>query len=115
MSKTNTGTKDDSQKPMMHLLPMGALFGASQVLTMGAKKYTPNGYKTVPDAKNRYTSALLRHLTSIQEGEEFDEESGLPHIDHITCCALILSWHQKNSTESNLDEETHEAMRRGGK
>lgn len=112
MNKDNL--KYDHDKPMMNLLPLDVLYSVAKVLTMGAKKYTPHGYRTVEDAENRYSSALLRHLTDFQQGIELDEESGLPHIDHVICCALIISWHQKNkktTLEQVLDEMKEHAMK----
>ena len=32
-----------------------------EVATIGAKKYSPGGWKLVPNAVDRYTDAMLRH------------------------------------------------------
>ena len=85
-------TKFDNDKPMMHLVPLVAVEAVAQVMTFGAKKYAPNGWKSVPDAVNRYNSAMLRHMVAIQKGELVDPDSGLPHADHIACNALFLSY-----------------------
>ena len=83
--------KNDNGKPRMDLLPFDALKGVSDVLTFGANKYTPNGWKDVPDAIPRYEAALLRHFTAIKTGEQNDPETGLPHIHHVACNALFLA------------------------
>jgi hypothetical protein len=85
------GVKDDGGKLMWNLLPWKATQGLIKVLTFGAKKYAPNGWRTVPNAKERYQAALLRHLCSINAGEKTDPESGLRHIDHIMCNAAFLA------------------------
>jgi len=85
------GAKDDNGKPRWDLLPWKAIAGLVSVLTFGAKKYSPNGWRTVPNAKSRYTAALLRHLYCIQNGELLDKESGLRHIDHLLCNAAFLA------------------------
>lgn len=85
------GLKDDKGKPMWELLPWKALNGLISILTFGASKYAPNGWRTVPNARERYTAALLRHLYAIQMGEKFDKESGLKHVDHLLCNAAFLS------------------------
>jgi hypothetical protein len=84
--------KYDAGKPQMDLVPLSSVYAVAEVMTFGAKKYSPNGWKTVPDAINRYTAAMLRHMTAIQDGEVVDPDSGLPHADHVACNALFLSW-----------------------
>ena len=93
---TEGSTKFDGDKPMMDLVPLSSVYAVSQVLTFGAKKYSANGWQDVPDARNRYNAAMLRHMTLVQDGEELDEDSGLPHADHIACNAMFLSWFRRN-------------------
>lgn len=85
------GAKDDKGKLLWNLLPWKALTGLVKVLTFGAKKYSPNGWRTVPDAENRYLAALLRHLSARAAGEKIDPESGLRHIDHVLTNATFLA------------------------
>ena len=87
------GQKDDSNKPRMELLPMDALMEVAKVLTYGAKKYAPGNWKKVPEARERYTGALLRHLAAWMEGEEADPEAKdeiLLHIAQAATNALFL-------------------------
>lgn len=84
--------KFDAGKPRMWLLPFVSLYEIARVLTFGAKKYAAHSWQTVPDGEERYTNALLRHLTSIQEGETHDKESGLLHWSHVGCNALFMIW-----------------------
>lgn len=91
------GIKHDQGKLRYDLYPLDAYKGCTEVLTFGANKYTPNGWKTVPDARNRYYAALIRHLNAQKEyidnggkGLALDEESGLPHLDHAQCCLVFL-------------------------
>ena len=91
------GVKYDDGKLRYDLYPLGAYAGCTAVLTFGANKYTPNGWKTVPDALNRYYAALVRHLNAQKEwldkgntGLALDTESGLPHLDHAQCCLVFL-------------------------
>ncbi len=80
--QTKSGRKDDTGKARFDLIPWGAIEGLVAVLTFGAKKYQPNGWRTVPDALPRYEAALLRHFAAYKRGEEVDPESGLPHLHH---------------------------------
>jgi Domain of unknown function (DUF5664) len=87
--------KYDGEKPMLHLLTQGcpkAVLGVGAVLTYGMRKYgAAHGWKYLEDAKNRYESALLRHVLAKANGEVNDPESGLPHSWHIACNALFLA------------------------
>lgn len=91
VGKGTPGVKDDGGKLMWNLLPWKAVEGLVRVLTFGAKKYSPNGWRTVPNAKERYLAALLRHLAAMQTGETNDPESGLRHVDHVLCNAAFLA------------------------
>lgn len=82
--------KFDMGKPQMELLPFDALVEVAGVLTYGAKKYAADSWRHIPDAKNRYAGALLRHLAAHLSGESVDQESGLRHISHVACNALFL-------------------------
>ena len=91
MTTQNTvGEKHDQGKPQFRLLPMKALTEQAKVLTFGAMKYTPGGWREVPDAPNRYLDAAFRHLVAYSQGECYDDESGLPHLAHAQCCLSFL-------------------------
>lgn len=83
--------KHDSEKPRYDLLPPIAIDRMAQVMTFGAKKYKPEGWRTVPDAIQRYQAALLRHSFAMLRGEVIDSESGLPHAAHAMCCAAFIA------------------------
>jgi len=82
--------KHDQEKPRYDLLPPEAIEQMAQVLTFGAKKYAPGGWRHVPDALQRYQAAMLRHAFAMQKGEVNDAESGLPHAAHVMCCAAFI-------------------------
>jgi hypothetical protein len=84
--------KHDYDKPMWDLLPLEQIQKIVEVLTFGAKKYSKNKWKEVPDAKERYFAALMRHLTSWRFNEDKDQESGLSHLAHAGCCLIFLMW-----------------------
>jgi hypothetical protein len=106
------GKKDDRNKPRMELLPYDVLVEVSKVLTHGAIKYEPDNWKKVPDAKNRYTGALMRHLSAWKSGEDIDSESGedkLLHIAQVACNALFLVWfslHEENGMKKDMKYES---------
>lgn len=84
--------KYDKDKVRMDLVPLECVESIAKVLTYSAKKYADNSWQDLTDFWKRYKAALLRHLTAIDKGELIDSESGLPHIDHVLCNALFLSW-----------------------
>jgi hypothetical protein len=61
-----------------------------EVLTYGARKYSPDNWKKVPDARRRYTDAGFRHFTAYASGETHDPETGKHHLAHAICCMLYL-------------------------
>jgi len=90
------GLKNDFGKPEWYLLPFKAVGEIVKVLTFGAKKYSPDNWRYVPDGERRYFSALLRHLAAWHDGEDIDKESGLSHLAHAGCCLLFLMELPKN-------------------
>lgn len=86
-----TGEKYDDGKPRYDLLPAGALAQLVDVLTFGASKYEPNGWRHVKDASSRYLAAAERHIWAWVRGDDIDLESGLPHLAHAACCLMFLA------------------------
>ena len=84
--------KHDHGKDRWDLLDLEVIGWIVKVLTYGAKKYSANSWQTVPEAKERYRAALFRHLEAHFRGEQFDEESKLPHIAHAFCNMYFLLW-----------------------
>lgn len=93
-----TGLKYDSEKPRTDLLDADALEGLSKVLAFGANKYSANNWRGGINY-TRLLGAVMRHTFAILRGEDIDPESGLPHVDHLGCCWMFLSWMMKNRTD----------------
>lgn len=91
--KAAPGMKYDGEKARMSLLPFHALELVAQVMTYGARKYSPWNWTRLADAEERYANAMLRHFAAWQGGERFDNGpggSGLPHLACVACNALFL-------------------------
>ena len=104
------GSKLDDGKNMVGLVMQGfrrALLGVSRVGTFGAKKYTKNGWKEVPDGYDRYQDALYRHLLA----EGLDEQSGLPHLYHAAWNLLAMIELNEAPTEDPLVSPLMEARK----
>lgn len=93
MTATDMKIKTAAGKVPMDLIPLSALQGMARVFGYGARKYEEDNWKLAKDkgAIRRYKSAILRHYTGM-EGDPMalDEESGLPHIDHLMCSLVML-------------------------
>ena len=87
------GRKFDGGKLEYGLLPPLALEETVKVLTFGAQKYERDNWQRVPDSKRRYFDALQRHVWAWKQGEQIDQESGLPHLAHAMCCLMFLYEH----------------------
>lgn len=100
-----SGLKYDSDKPRMDLLDPEFLEDVSRVLGFGAKKYAAHNWRG-GISYSRLIGAAYRHLGAINRGEDTDPESGLPHVAHLGCCVMFLSWMMKHRTD--LDDRYKE-------
>lgn len=74
----------------MELIPTSAYKALGNVLTFGAKKYSPNSWQNVE--VERYVGALLRHLCAyLEDPYGVDEESGLHHSEHLLTNAMFIN------------------------
>lgn len=58
------------------------------VSAFGATKYSWKGWLSVDKGFERYSDALVRHLTSEGKGETEDRDSGLRHASHVAWNAM---------------------------
>lgn len=65
-----------------------AISSVASVSLFGATKYAWSGWRYVDDGLNRYTDAMVRHLTAEAEGQIVDDDSGLLHAAHCAWNAL---------------------------
>jgi hypothetical protein len=83
------GTKHDSGKPPLSLIPRVALEAEARVFDFGAKKYARYNY-TKGFNVSRLIDAAMRHLVAYNDGEDLDPESGESHLAHARCCTSML-------------------------
>ena len=105
-----TGDRHNAGKPRLsfNLLGCAVQNGEAAVWEFGAKKYAPgNWLKGMPWTQG--ADSLLRHLTALMAGEDNDPETGLPHADHLVCCAKILS--NSFHTRKDLDDRPKEVAK----
>jgi hypothetical protein len=87
--------KLDAGKSRVDLLDAEFLEGLGEVLGFGARKYSAHKWRG-GIAVSRLIGAALRHLLAILRGENVDKESGLPHVHHLGCSVMFLSWMLKH-------------------
>ena len=77
------GEKFDDGKLRYSLIPPSTTHALAEVLTFGANKYEPGGWRHVSNGKERYLDAAMRHLEAYRSGEVLDKESELSHLKHL--------------------------------
>jgi hypothetical protein len=92
------GTKHDSNKAPLELLPFEALELAAQVMAFGEKKYAAFNW-TKGFKYRRLIGAAMRHLNQYNSGEDVDSESNISHVGHALCCLMFLAYMEKHRPE----------------
>ena len=77
-------------------------------MEFGAAKYGQDNWQRVPEARQRYFDAAMRHLLAWWDGERLDAESGLPHLAHAGCCILFLLWADRDAKEAQVAQDAAE-------
>ncbi len=85
-----SGTKHDSGKPRLDLIPPHMEAEVGRVLAFGAEKYGAENWRQLDNLRSRYIAAAKRHINEIQRGSMLDAESGLSHAAHAVCCLMFL-------------------------
>lgn len=89
MATKTKGIKFDADKERFDLLPPRPLFLLAKLYTKGAKKYADRNWENGMDW-NRLFGAIQRHLWKFWNGENIDQETGVPHVINAawSCFAL---------------------------
>jgi hypothetical protein len=112
------GKKYDQGKNRVDLLDIRALEEIARVLTYGAKKYSEENWKLVPNLYRRYYGALLRHIFAWMRGERVDKETKITHLAHAGACILFLlgaemSGIQKENQPKLIKNKVKHRVRKG--
>lgn len=101
------GAKADAGKPRPWLMFKGfsrALEEVSKVTSIGAVKYTPNGWATVENGEERYMDAFMRHLFPVARGDRLDNGEGGIGTLHL---AQVI-WNLLATLELELRKEQYQ-------
>ena len=81
------------------------LLRVAEITTHGARKYSDNGWKQVPNGEERYLEAALRHLLADLAGEKVDLDSGFPHAAH-TAWNLMAALQLRLESKTDADTDS---------
>lgn len=101
----NRGNRDNTGKPQLSMIleARHAMEGIAAVLEFGKKKYSRGNWRKGLTHAG-ICDSLLRHMSAYLAGEDTDNESGLPHVDHVACNAMFLS--EMVTTRPDLDDRS---------
>lgn len=84
-------TPNRHQKPMMDLLPFGALEDVARAYQSGIEKgYEPWQWRNGSLWRGKQMAAALRHISEWMRGNDEDVESGLNPLAHAVSRLLVL-------------------------
>lgn len=97
--ETGDGLKKDDGKLRMDLVPPLPLEKLAEVYTIGANKYSDNGWLKNPIPQNRVLAAMKRHLAAWEKGEDRDPVDGQLHMAAIAWgCFTIMHYREYGLT-----------------
>lgn len=88
------GLRFNTGKTRHDLVPAYAQEQYAKVLTEGGKKYGDHNWQKGM-AWSKVIASMKRHVQRLEEGEDFDPETGCLHSAHIMCNAAFLTQYYK--------------------
>lgn len=92
MSEAGTNPKDligMTKAPLRHVPPALEIYAALGMAD-GAVKYGPFNWRENKVLLSVYIEAIQRHVLALKDGEDVDQESGLPHWGHVAANVAIV-------------------------
>lgn len=87
------GKKYDMGKLRFDLLPPDGMKELVKIFTIGASKYGDRNWEKGMNW-GRVLAAAKRHINDWELGEQFDPETGLPHLFHAVCNLMFLGTYE---------------------
>lgn len=97
---SETGGQKGSKDRRFDLVPVGPMDDVARLYAFGAKKYAAHNWRKGYDWHLSYAAAQ-RHLTQFWNGEDVDEETGLPHLAAVVFHSLALMEFAKSYPEGD--------------
>ena len=86
---SETGGEKGTKPARFDLLPPGALWQVAELYRFGATKYADHNWRR-GYAWSLSFAAMMRHAWLFWQGEDMDDETGLPHLTSVVFHALTL-------------------------
>ena len=93
----------DLKVPLQYIPPT-AIVALGIGLAEGGRKYGPFNWRDIPVEYMTYVGAVMRHLQAWIDGQDFDPDSGNPHLYHAIASLAILI---DAEAENNLRDGKH--------
>lgn len=100
MGDNTEAAKHDDGKLRYDLIPAGPLRDIVAVFTFGAQKHEDNNWRKGKRWGSMY-AAVQRHLQAFNNGQDLDEESGLPHLAHAAVGIMFLLEYMKTCPDQD--------------
>ena len=101
------GTKHDTGKNRLELIPPEAIEDMGRAFTYGAKKYADHNWAKGFEWE-RLIGSAMRHLNDFRKGIDIDEESGLHQLDCLSANVAMLIAH----VQSNLGTDNRRIIQK---
>lgn len=103
------GLRFNSGKLRYDLVPAFAQEEYVKVLTKGSEKYAERNWEAGM-AWSKVMASMKRHIAAIEQGVDYDEETGCLHSAHVMCNAAFLTEYYKIYPQG--DDRPHNYLRR---
>jgi hypothetical protein len=90
--ESNKAMRFNEGKAQWSLVHFNSLIPFVRVLEFGAQKYDRDNWMKDMEL-NKILDSAQRHLAAMMDGEELDQESGLPHAGHVMCNMMFYVYH----------------------
>lgn len=90
---SNSKLKNCQDKALIHLVPLNVIQEVAIVYTSNFAQYGED-WKGLPNAKDIFYDAMMRHLIAWHSGEKVDPDDGKLHIIKVVANAIFLAWHE---------------------
>ncbi len=103
------GQRFNEGKTRHDLAPPYAQEQYAKVLTLGSIKYAARNWENGM-AWSIVTASLKRHIRKFEQGEDYDDETGLLHTAHMMCNAAFLTEYYRIYPQG--DDRPHKYLKR---
>ncbi len=107
----NTGGQKGQKLAQVSALDPMAIYSVGEVAGFGAQKYERYNFAKGYRWSLSY-DAMQRHLMAFWNGEDYDPESGLPHVAHAAwhCLALLTFFIRERGTDDRFPTKEGERV-----